>query len=198
MAETPTTRATIFMTNAATLLLVAAIAFAVFLVGSALDGVIRGGHEIAVHQEINADEVSSLPPTVDRPQTVPVTVHIEDARPNQVLGSLGRDLPAVSLVVAMLWLLRLLLRSVRDGDPFTAANVRRLRAIGFLLVVGAPVASLAMFVCDQWLASTSTAGELGASFTVPGAGPIAGLGVFVLAEVFAHGARLRADVEGTV
>ena len=28
--------------------------------------------------------------------------------------------------------------------------------------------------------------------------PVAGLGVFVLAEVFAHGARLRADVEGTV
>ena len=198
MAETQTTRATIFMTNAATLLLVAAMAFGLYLVGSALDGVIRGGHELKVHQEVNADEVSSLPAIVDRPQRVPVTVHIEDARPNQVLGSLGRDLPAVTLVVAILWLLRLLLRSVRAGDPFTAANVGRLRAIGFLLVVGAPVASLAMFVCDQWLASTSKAGELGASFAVPGAGPIAGLGVFVLAEVFAHGTRLRADVEGTV
>jgi hypothetical protein len=198
MAENPTSRATIFMTNAATLLLVAAIAFGVFLVGSALDGAIRGGHDLAVRQEVSVDEVSSLPPTVDRPQMVPVTVHIDDARPNQVLGSLGRDLVAVTLVVAVLWLLRLLLRSVRDGDPFTAANVRRLRAIGFLLVVGAPVAYLVMFVCDQWLASSSPAGELGATFTVPGAGPIAGLGVFVLAEVFAHGARLRADVEGTV
>jgi hypothetical protein len=186
------------MTNAATLLLVAGIAFGVYLVGSALDGAIRGGHELTVHQEVSVDEVSSLPPTVDRPQTVPVTVHIKDARPNQVLGSLGRDLPAVTLVVSMLWLLRRVLRSVRDGDPFTTANVGRLRAIGFLLAVGAPVASLAMFVCDQWLASTSSAGELGSSFALPGAGPIAGLGVFVLAEVFAHGARLRSDVEGTV
>ncbi|MCA1690981.1 MAG: DUF2975 domain-containing protein [Actinobacteria bacterium] len=135
---------------------------------------------------------------MERPETVPVTVRIEDARPNQVFVALGRDLIAVSLVVVMLWLLRLLSRSVRDGDPFTAANVRRLRAIGFLLVVGAPIATLASRACDQWLASTSTVGELGSGFTLPGAGPVAGLGVFVLAEVFAHGARLRADVEGTV
>ncbi len=198
MADTPTSRATSFMTNAATLLLIAGIAFGVFLVGSALDGVIRGGHEIAVRQEVSSAEVSSLPHTVERPERIPVTVHIKDARPNQVLGSLGRDLPAVILVVAVLWLVRRLLRSVRDGDPFTDANVRRLRAVGFLLVVGAPVATLAMHACDQWLASTSTAGELGDSFALPGAGPMAGLGVFVLAEVFAHGARLRADVEGTV
>ena len=168
MAETQTSRATIFMTNAATVLLVAGIAFGVFLVASALDGAIRGGHELAVHQEVSADEVSSLPPTVDRPQTVPVTVHIKDARPNQVFVFMARDLVAVALVVALLWLLRLLLRSVRDGDPFTAANVRRLRAIGFLLVVGAPVAALVAHACDQWLASTSKAGELGTSFTLPG------------------------------
>ena len=198
MTETPTSHATSFMTNAVTLLLVAGIAFGVFLVGSALDGVVRGGHELAVRQEVSADEVSSLPISVDRPQTVPVTVHLEDARPNQVFVSLGRDLVAVTLIVAGLWLLRLLLRSVRDGDPFTAANVLRLRAIGFLLVVGAPVAHLVAYACDQWLASTSTVGELGSTFTVPGAGPVAGLGVFVLAEVFAHGARLRADIEGTV
>ncbi|MDQ3147677.1 MAG: DUF2975 domain-containing protein [Actinomycetota bacterium] len=198
MAETSTSRTTTYLTNAATLFLVAGIAFGVFLVGSALAGAIGGGHELAVHQEVSTDEVSSLPPTVDRPATVPVTVHIEDARPNQVLVFLGRDLMAVTLIVAMLWLLRLLLRSVRDGDPFTAHNVRRLRAMAFLLVVGAPVAYVVMFACERWLASSATAGELGATFSVPGAGPVAGLGVFVLAEVFAHGTRLRADVEGTV
>ena len=41
------------------------------------------------------------------------------------------------LIVAGLWLLRAFLRSVLDGDPFGARNVQRLRAIGFLLVVGA-------------------------------------------------------------
>ena len=38
MTETSTSRATLFMTNAATLLLVAGIAFGVFILGSALDG----------------------------------------------------------------------------------------------------------------------------------------------------------------
>ncbi|MEA2379858.1 MAG: hypothetical protein QOD13_3765, partial [Thermoleophilaceae bacterium] len=37
-----------------------------------------------------------------------------------------------------------------------------------------------------------------AGFSLPGAAPIGGLGAFILAEVFAYGARLRADVEGTV
>lgn len=143
--------------------------------------------------------MTSLPSTVDRPRTVPVTVHIEDARPHQVLVAFGRDLVAVTLVVAILWQLRLLLRSVRDGDPFTGANVRRLRAIGLLLVLGAPVAALVMQACDQWLESTATTGGLGfVKLSFPSGGPVAGLGVFVLAEVFAHGARLRADVEGTV
>ena len=198
MPATRTSRATSFMTNAATLLLVAGIAFGIFLVGSALDGAIRGGHDLAVHQEVSVDELTSLPANVDRPEMVGVTLHIKDARPNQVFAYLGRDLSGVVLVVAVLWLLRLLLRSVRDGDPFTDANVRRLRMIGFLLVVGAPVVALVMNACDQWLASSSNTGFLGTSFAVPGAGPIAGLGVFVLAEVFAHGARLRADVEGTI
>lgn len=198
MAEIRTSRATNFMTNVVTLFLVFGAAFRVFLAGSAVEGAVRGGHELAVHQEVSADDVSSLPPTVDRPEIVPVAIHIEDARPNQVYVSLARDLVAVTLVVAILWLMRLLLRSVREGDPFTAANVRRLRAIGFLLVVGAPIAYLVAFACEQWLAASSPPGELGATFTLPGAGPAVGLGVFVLAEVFAHGARLRADVEGTV
>jgi hypothetical protein len=49
------------------------------------------------------------------------------------------------------------------------------------------------------LAASSPAGELGAALRLdPGPGPIVALDVFVLAEVFAHGARLREDVEGTI
>lgn len=48
----------------------------------------------------------------------------------------GIDLLALALWVAVLWPLRGIARSVRDGDPFTGANVRRLRVIGGLLVLG--------------------------------------------------------------
>jgi hypothetical protein len=37
-----------------------------------------------------------------------------------------------------------------------------------------------------------------AGYHLPGAAILAGLGAFILAEVFAHGLRLREDVEGTV
>jgi hypothetical protein len=87
---------------------------------------------------------------------------------------------------------------VRDGDPFVAANVRRLRIIGFILAVGVPVIGYVTQLIDGALAAGSTVGELGQSYTLSGNGPLAGLGVFVLAEVFAHGVRLREDVEGTV
>jgi Protein of unknown function (DUF2975) len=102
------------------------------------------------------------------------------------------------LGIAILWLLRGILFSVRQGDPFTQANVRRLRAIGLALLIGTPVAELLMSAFDQALTSSVRAPGSGLSFSVPGTGVVAGLGVFVLAQVFAHGVRLREDVEGTV
>ncbi|MGH9037239.1 MAG: hypothetical protein ACRD0O_15880 [Acidimicrobiia bacterium] len=64
--------------------------------------------------------------------------------------------------------------------------------------MGTPIVGYVTQLLDGALAASSTVGELGQSFSLPGNGPLAGLGVFVLAEVFAHGVRLREDVEGTV
>jgi hypothetical protein len=42
-------------------------------------------------------------------------------------------------------------------------------------------------------------GDVGtAGFSLPAGAMLGGLGAFVLAEVFAHGVRLREDVEGTI
>lgn len=133
------------------------------------------------------------------PATVPVTIRIRDADTRQLALSLGRDAAPMVLIVAFLWLLRNLLRSVVDGDPFTAANVRRLRTMGMLLAVGVPLGSVASNMFEQGLASTApAAADLGSVFSLSFGGPLAGLGLFVLAEVFARGVRLRDDVEGTV
>jgi hypothetical protein len=115
--------------------------------------------------------------------------------------SAGIDLTQAALFIAGLWLLRGIARSVREGDPFNAANVRRLRGIGFLLVLGVPAVELLDYSLrlqlfnslPPSLGNISTAG-----WSVPGNELLAGLGVFILAEVFAHGVRLREDVEGTV
>jgi hypothetical protein len=85
--------------------------------------------------------------------------------------------------------------SVRDGDPFVLPNARRLQAIAWLVLAGEAlhllVGALAAF------ASTPVqALDVDWSFSL--APWIAVLMLFVLARVFEHGARLRADLEGTV
>lgn len=187
---------TTFATNLATLLLVLACAFGIYLIGKAMLG---GPQEVAAHQNVRPEALESLPPEVIRPATVPLTIRIRNADGQQLLLSTGRDLIVIVWMAVLLWLVRRLLLSVREGDPFTATNVRRLRSMGFLLLVGLPLANGLSQVLDARLAETSPAGSLGNTFNLElGPGPLVALGVFVLAEVFAHGARLRDDVEGTV
>jgi hypothetical protein len=81
--------------------------------------------------------------------------------------------------------------SVRDGDPFILDNARHLEAIAWSVAalegLRVIVASIAAVVWE--------AGKIEAfSF----AGWLSVLLLFVLAGVFAQGARMRADLEGTV
>ena len=123
----------------------------------------------------------------------------------QRLGAAADLLPLV-LIIALLWFLRGIARSVRDGDPFTATNVRRLRAIGGLLILGFVAAHFAEAVVqDALLEPYSRARD---AFDEPGLRPandgfpaaalLFGLGVIVLAQVFAHGVALREDVDATI
>jgi hypothetical protein len=82
------------------------------------------------------------------------------------------------------------------------ANVQRLRAIGFVLVVGAPFVELFTYALRTALFSNVPpypSLNLGsAGFGVPGNALLGGLGAFILAEVLAYGLRLREDVEATI
>ncbi|HEX2701501.1 MAG TPA: DUF2975 domain-containing protein [Acidimicrobiales bacterium] len=182
-----------------TLLLALVVAFLIALVGVSIDGALHRDHRVVVHQTAPVDRIRALPPEVRVPVTVPVTLRIDDASTNQLALALARDLGPIALVLGGLWLLRGLLRSVRDGDPFTTTNVRRLRTMGLLLAVGAPVVTIVTSALSSALAaSTSSARDLSSPLALSWSGPLAGLGVFVLAEVFARGSRMRDDIEGTV
>ena len=195
MSEQPS-RSTNFAIILVNLLIGVTLATVLFVVGAA---VIGRNHEVLAHQEVTTRQVASLPQDVTKPQVVPVTIHIRNADARQVLLDLARGFIQIIPWLVLLWLMRRLLLSVREGDPFTATNVRRLRTIGFLLLFGYPLATFLSQIIEAQLASSSPVGELGTSF--PGAfgpAPVVALGVFVLAQVFAHGVRLREDVEGTV
>jgi hypothetical protein len=131
-----------------------------------------------------------------------LTLEVEDPTTEQVLLSAAMDVGPWLLFVAGLWLLWGLARSVRRGDPFGNANVKRLRALGFLLVLGAPLVEFFNAALRASLFNNLPPGRFGdfgvAGFELPAAALLGGLGAFILAEVFAYGLRLREDMEGTI
>src|SRR5687767_1206556 len=84
--------------------------------------------------------------------------------------------------------------TVRSGDPFVIANARRLKQLAWL-TVGLQVIHLAIGVIIRSISSVGQHLDMDWSFSLT---PwIAVLLIFVLANVFEHGARMRADLEGT-
>jgi DUF2975 family protein len=161
-----------------------------------------GGNKLPVHAELPREQVKSLPRGVLLTHDPKVTLEVKNPSAAQLLLSDGLGVGPIALLAAGLWLLRSLARSVREGDPFGPANVHRLRLLGFLLVVGAPVVEVVNYALRLSLANTLPPNQFGdvgfPGFSFPFPLLLAGLGAFILAEVFAQGMRLREDVEGTV
>jgi hypothetical protein len=88
-----------------------------------------------------------------------------------------------------------IVESVRAGDPFLLDNAARLTAIAWWLL-GAELLHLLVGALIR-MASTP-ARPLDIDWTFSFTPWIAVLLLFVLARVFAHGARMREDIEGTV
>ena len=91
--------------------------------------------------------------------------------------------------------LRMIFRTLTQGDPFKPENVRRLRQIGL---------TLAVVTAGVWVAQGMVAARLAPGVMDPqGIGELltpifSVLVVFVLAEVFREGARLRRESELTI
>jgi hypothetical protein len=119
---------------------------------------------------------------------------IADAHP--LVGHGLRAIVVVGIVGAaiahtVLLRLRAIVDTVRSGDPFIHENARRLDQIAWSV---AALEGLRLVVAGI-AAAVWEAGRI-AAFSF---GPwLAVLLLFVLAGVFAHGARMREDLEGTV
>ncbi len=107
-------------------------------------------------------------------------------------------LVAVGLYVLALGLivnrLRRVFETLIQGDPFRPANVRRLRVVG-LSLIGLEAIGYLVRMALIWLAPE---GRESISLSISLSGWFAILAVFVLAEVFREGARLRSDAELTI
>jgi hypothetical protein len=192
----------------ATGLLVLMVAVGLLWVVSVVVGVVRGGESLLygdtlqVALQLSPEDVGPLPEGVHVNGWPDVTVEVADPTTKQMLLRSALDFGPLLLLIGGLWLLRGFLRSVLDGDPFGARQVQRLRGIGFILVVGAPIvvlfnSSLRAALYDAVPGYPSL--DLGSEgLSLPLGALLGGLGAFILAEVFAYGLRLREDVEATI
>ena len=104
-------------------------------------------------------------------------------------------LVSVPLHYVVLRRLLAIVETVRAGDPFVAANGLRLQAIAWALLA----LQLLSLVVGAIVKTVSTAAhplDIDAGFSTNGW--LAVLLTFLLARVFAEGARMRDDLEGTV
>jgi hypothetical protein len=107
-----------------------------------------------------------------------------------VLGLVG-----IPLHYAVLKRLLAIVKTVRVGDPFVAANARRLQVIAWVLLA-LQLFSIVIGAIAKTVSTPAHPLNLDAGFSI--SGWLAVLLTFLLARVFAEGARMREDLEGTV
>lgn len=189
------------------LLLVVSVGFAAFLLVDGAVGVARDGERLVsgrtldVHVQVPPERVR-LPDGLRHDGWLPAVARIEHPGSREIALWTALQLTQALLFIAVLWLLRGLARSVRKGDPFDAANVQRLRGIGSLLAFGGLLVEILDSSIRTQLWESLPPGRFGnigtEGFGLPANMLLAGLGAFILAEVFAQGLRMREDLEGTV
>lgn len=127
-------------------------------------------------------------------------VTLAEPSPAQRLLDLVPGVLAVVMVATGCWLVVAVMRTIATGDPFTTANVRRLRLLAGVLVIGPMILFAVTLPVHGVLLSTVDLGGLDPSvqLEVPWAPVVAGFVVALLAEAFKVGSRLRDDVDGLV
>jgi hypothetical protein len=107
----------------------------------------------------------------------------------------GLGLLAVPLNHLLLTRLLRIVETVGRGDPFVAANAYRINAIAWFLVA-LQLLSMVIGGIGKAIASKAFPLHLDAGFSINGW--LAVILTFVLARVFAEGALMREDLDGTV
>ena len=104
-------------------------------------------------------------------------------------------LAVVPLNYGVLTRLLAIVATVREGDPFVAANASRLQAIAWALLA-LQLLSIVIGAIGKAVSSPAHPVDLDAGFSINSW--LAVLLTFLLARVFAEGTRMRDDLEGTV
>ena len=131
------------------------------------------------------------------------------------LASDGKDIvpgliPAAAFVLAgaaalmalgiyFLWLLRRIVNSVGEGDPFIPENADRLSRMAWVAIIG-QAAAIPIGIAVFWIADIAADSDehIHADFGFSASGVLLVLILFILARVFRKGTEMREELEGTV
>jgi hypothetical protein len=111
----------------------------------------------------------------------------------RAVAALG--LATIPLNYIVLKRLLAIVQTVREGDPFVAANASRLQTIAWSLLA-LQLFSIVIGAIGKAVSTSAHPVHLDAGFSINGW--LAVLLTFLLARVFAEGTRMRDDLEGTV
>ncbi len=107
----------------------------------------------------------------------------------------------LALAVYFLVLLRRIIDSVGQGDPFAPENGERLSRMGWIALVTQfvtiPVGGMALWL-EEVIGDADSSIHVDGDFGLSVEGILLTLILFILARVFRHGTALRDDLEGTV
>ncbi len=143
---------------------------------------------------IPPDAVTGLLPGARVDPGSDVQVLVEEPSARQVAWHAAQDLPWFALAVFTLVMLLLVVRAARRGDPFAAANVRRLRVVGWVVFLGSVAAFYAELLAGFELSTTVVTDPPSTGAEVPLVWCLCGFGFLALAEIINRGRALQAEL----
>lgn len=121
---------------------------------------------------------------------IPEDISTIDYTPQQLAHAMMANGTIMLLRMVCLYFLYQIVGSVKQGDPFTPENAKRLARLGWTLL-GTYVLAFVLRLYDGEASMAEIDGpDLGSALVL--------LIVFILARVFRKGTEIREDLEGTV
>jgi len=150
---------------------------------------------------VDDDGITSVfgQPVVEVGEPLTLTASMLDPTPSQrVIWLVWRTSgPLLFLLVA--WPIRKMARSARVGDPFTAANERRLWVIAGLVSIGGTIVTMIAGSAETIIMGQSAAADLFAiEFEISFLPIAAGLFISALASIWHVGVAMRNELDATI
>lgn len=128
-------------------------------------------------------------------------VTVADPTVTQIALGAAAALPTYLLATVVLLLLHRLVGAARRGDPlFGGRTLRRIRTVGWLLLVGGPVVCAVEFVARFALSGTVGDDGIYAEFdpALVAIWALAGFGMLAVGEIVRQGRDLRAELDEVI